>query len=255
MNFSMFGVIYVLNYIYDGSFEGLLTCIYEAFYRHENPSKIISQEISQIHILEKNINIETSTDKASKVYNSIVNKISQEVLDNVYYTYLSEYENSGKLIYEYLKLGWKLGNEVDSYLSDDRVLSLHKVVRRVGLEKHRMLGLVRFSECKGGIYYSEIEPDYNILQLIAPHFAYRMADQNWVIHDTKRSLAAIYNMKHWVMTELSLTSLPELTQREEFYQALWKKYYSSISIKERENPRLQLQYMPRRYWSHLVERQ
>lgn len=244
----------MLNYIYDGSFEGLLTCIYEAYYRHENPERIIPYEPAQFNMLDLNIKIPTDGEKASRVYNSILDKISSDALDNVYYAYLSEDPESGISIYEYLKLGWKMGARVDMFLSEDRVLKLHKIVQRVGAERHRMLGLLRFGECRDGIYYSQIEPDHNILQLIAPHFANRMADQNWIIHDIKRGLAAIYNMKGWVLTELELNSLPDMSSREAFYQSLWKQYFRSISIESRTNLRLQVQHMPRRYWSHLVEK-
>lgn len=244
----------MINYIYDGSFEGLLTCIYEAYYKRENPDRIIPNELSQLNMLDLNINIPSDTEKASRVYNSIPVKISSDALDNVYYAYLSEEAESGKCIYEYLKLGWKIGSKIDMFLSEDRVLKLHKIVQRVGTERHRMLGLLRFSECRDGIYYSQIEPDHNILQLLAPHFANRMADQNWIIHDMKRGIAAIYNMKNWILTELELRSLPDMSSREAFYQSLWKQYFMSISIESRTNLKLQVQHMPRRYWSHLVEK-
>lgn len=244
----------MLNYIYDGSFEGLLTCVYETYYRHENPDRIIPYELQQLNILDKSLHILTDASKASRVYDSILNKISSDALDYVYYAYLSEVQESGKIIYEYLKFGWKIGVKVNMFLSDERVLNLHKISRRVGAERHRMLGLIRFSECQDGIYYSQIEPDHNILQLIAPHFANRMADQNWIIHDIKRNTAAIYNMENWVLTDLELEDLPSMSLKEDFYQSLWKQYFKSISITSRFNPKLQAQHMPRRYWSHMVEK-
>lgn len=244
----------MLNYIYDGSFEGLLSCIYEAYYRHENPDRIMPGEMPQLDMLDINIHISTDENKASRVLDSISNRISADALDNVYYAYLSEVQDSGKIIYEYLKLGWKIGAKVDLFLSDDRVINLHKISRRVGTERHRMLGLIRFSQCKDGIFYSQIEPDHNILQLLAPHFANRMADQNWIIHDIKRNSAAIYNMEGWILTELELRNLPIMSLEEDFYQSLWKQYFKSIAISTRINLKLQIQHMPKRYWSHLVEK-
>jgi hypothetical protein len=94
----------MLNYIYDGSFEGLLSCIYEAYYRHENPDRIIPGEMPQLDMLDKNIHISTDEDKATKVYDSILNKISDHVLDDVYYAFLSEVENSGKIIKNSLEI-------------------------------------------------------------------------------------------------------------------------------------------------------
>ncbi|MDF2674977.1 MAG: hypothetical protein K0R09_3245, partial [Clostridiales bacterium] len=232
----------MLNFIYDGSFEGLLTCVYEAYYKHVNPDRIIPGEMPQLDMLDESIYISTDEEKASKVYASILEKISSDALDNMYYAFLSELEASGKIIFEYLKLGWKIGSKVDMYLSEDIVLNLHKISKKVGSERHRMLGLIRFSQCRDGIYYSQIEPDHNILQLLAPHFANRMADQNWIIHDIKRNIAAIYNMKGWILTELELNALPEMSHEEDFYQSLWKQYFKSIAITTRFNPKLQVQH-------------
>ncbi len=82
-----------------------------------------------------------------------------------------------------------------------------------------------------------------------------MADQNWIIHDIKRNSTAIYNMKEWILTGLELKDLPAMSLEEEFYQSMWKQYFKSIAITTRLNPKLQVQYMPRRYWSHLIEKQ
>ncbi len=38
-------------------------------------------------------------------------------------------------------------------------------------------------------------------------------------------------------------------------QKAWQAYYESVSIPERTNPRLQRQYMPRRFWGYLTEKQ
>ena len=35
------------------------------------------------------------------------------------------------------------------------------------------------------------------------------------------------------------------------YQELWKMFFKTISIKERKNPRYQMQFMPKKYWKDL----
>jgi probable DNA metabolism protein len=40
---------------------------------------------------------------------------------------------------------------------------------------------------------------------------------------------------------------------EKEYQDLWKKYFETIAIKERTNPRCQKNFMPVRYWKNLTE--
>lgn len=245
----------MIYYIYDGSFDGLLTCIYESYYRKEDPEKILFQEDGQENLLVQRIYIEQDKEKAEKVYNAIKTKISSHALQNIFYTFLSEKENLGILIYQYVKLGFKMGKSIDGHLSDDRVLNVHKVVQKVTREKHRMLGLVRFKKLKNNLYYASITTDHQIMGLIAPHFAKRMADQNWIIHDLKRNMAAIYDQREWVLTDMVLEKSLNMEEEEKFYQKLWQEYYKSIAIKNRINLKLQKQYMPKRYWKHLVEKE
>ena len=239
-------------YVYDGSFEGLLTAVYEAYYLKERPDKIISIEDYQLDLVSSFEFIETSSEKSDKVYNSILEKISKEALQYIYYVYISEFEEAGTVIYQYLKLGWKIGCSVNQHLLDPRVLKIHQISSKVTREKHRMLGLLRFQGA-GELYYAEIEPDYNIVGLIAPHFAERMSDQNWMIHDIKRGIAALYNRQEWVLIDVAEEDIPNLLNRETKYEELWRAYYKHISIPERKNPRLQKRCMPVRYWKHLTE--
>lgn len=243
----------MLYYIYDGSFEGLLTAIYEAYYRRQHPDAILSIENLQENLFIEYVQISTDPKKANRVFNSIKSKISSEALRHVSYVFLSELENRGTLIYQYLKLGWKLGRKVDEYLSDNRVLNVHNISRKVSGEAHRMMGLVRFQLLAENIYYSKIEPDYNIISLIAPHFAARMADQDWAIHDIRRNLAALCRNGRYIIIPLSNPNFLILHPEEEQYQELWKQYFSKIAIESRIKPRLQRQYMPKRYWKHLIE--
>ena len=244
----------MLHYIHDGSFEGLLTCIYESFYRHEKPEKILRQLAQQKNLFEKIVEIPTDKEKAMKVYNAIKEKISYSALKNAYFTYLSDLDSADYWVFEYLKLGWKIGRDLDLHLSDDRVLKVHQISRKVLMENHRMLGLIRFKQLSEHLYYAAIEPDFNVTALVAPHFAKRMADQHWIIHDVKRGLAAMYNKMEWVLTAMPSTEILSVGEKELDYQELWKEYFKSIAIPNRLNPKLQKQFMPQRYWKHLVEK-
>ncbi len=243
----------MIVYVYDGTFSGLLTCIYEAYYRDEKPEIISKKWDYKPNIFSKAITIVTDDDKADKVFNTIREKISFNALKNIYYVFLSEIETSDTLIYFYLKLGFKLGKDVDGYYSNRTVFKFQEICKKVGKEKHRVLGILRFKLLQKKIYYGPIEPDYNIIALLAPHFAKRMSDQNWIIHDLRRKIAIVYNQKEWALTELDIGEPFSLDEQEIVYQRAWKKYFEKIAIKERKNARLQKQCMPSRYWKHLVE--
>ncbi|WP_333638375.1 TIGR03915 family putative DNA repair protein [Tissierella praeacuta] len=143
---------------------------------------------------------------------------------------------------------------MDFNLSNDIVLKINSIYDKVGKEKHRMLGLARFKQLENGILYSSIEPDYNIVGLLAPHFKSRMMNENWVIHDVKRGIAVFYNKEEWVIKDMEINSSLIVKEDEEQYQELWKAYFKSIAIQNKINPSLQKRCMPVRYWKHLVEK-
>lgn len=244
----------IIHYIYDGSFEGLLTAIFEAYYRREIPDRILSEHNLQEDLLARQVQIPSDPTKADRVFASIGTKISSQAQQNVLHCYLSDLKDAGTWIYHYLRLGWKTGSKVDLYLTDEKVQRVHQTARKVRFEAHRMLGLIRFRKLQGEIYYAPMEPDHNILGLIAPHFAQRMADQNWMIHDIRRGLAALYDQNEIKTAAILQKKELTLDQQELWYQQLWKQYFNSIAIPNRINPRLQRQHMPIRYWRHLIEK-
>ncbi|MFZ5968543.1 MAG: TIGR03915 family putative DNA repair protein [Bacillota bacterium] len=241
-------------YVYDGTFDGLLTAIYEAYYRGEQPERIAASGEFQEDFLMQSVDIHTDTEKAGRVYRSIIEKISLHALEYVFYAFLSETQDVGTAIYKYLKLGWKVGGTVDDYLAKDEVLRVHELHRKVASERHALLGLIRFRSIGEDRYYAPIEPRYNTIGLLAPHFVQRLSDQHWMIHDVKRGIGAVYNQKEWIITEINLHKEIRLSEEEQYWQSLWKEYFKKIAIKERINPKLQKSNMPMKYWKYLIEK-
>lgn len=242
-------------YLYDGSFEGLMTSVYEAYYSTIKPEEIVSIYDYTESIIYSKINIVTDEIKADKVINAIKNKISKDALQNVFYVYLSSINGSDTLLYKYIRLGFSLGRVLDQHLHNDIVSSIHKIVRKVQLESHNMLGFIRFREISPNFYYSQIEPDHNIISLIAPHFSRRLSSQNWIIHDLRRGVAALYNGEDWVIHTMNSENSNLFTHavNDSIYEKLWKEYFKTIAIKERPNAKQQSSLMPKRYWKHLTE--
>ncbi len=244
----------MLTYVYDGSFEGLLTAIFEAYYRRESPDSILPEQGLQQDILAQYTHIDTDPVKSDRVYESIWSKISQEALKNIYTIYLSGEPEAGTIIYRYLRLGWKMGRNVDLNLADDTIFKVMDINRKVGFEVHRLMGFIRFRQVEGGIYYASVSPDYNVVELLAPHFAERLSDQKWIIHDVKRELAVLFNMGKWIVTDFSVDDIPKETSEEKQVKKLWKEFFNTLAIPSRTNSKLQRQLMPRRYWEHLPEK-
>lgn len=128
------------------------------------------------------------------------------------------------------------------------VIAMRKKVLR---ERHKFLGLLRFRRLKGDIYYADFEPTYDILSLLTGHFKQRLTGLSFMIHDKKREKAFLYHEGKEAFSPLSKDTPLEV---EDFsFENLWRIYHKHISIKERENKKLQRQFVPKKYWKYLPE--
>ncbi|MDS0528432.1 TIGR03915 family putative DNA repair protein [Clostridium sp. SHJSY1] len=242
------------EYIYDNTFEGLLTAIFYAYSCKENCIITKSKDYTP-SLLNEVINISTEYNKFDRVYKSIIEKLNYEILRNIYYLYLSDFLDSDSLTLKYLKLCYKYGVNINLAKNNDIIISVDKYVKKVTNESHMFTGFVRFKEIAPLTFYASIEPDHNILPLILNHFTNRFSDQNFIIHDLKREIAIIYNQKSGIITEFFKEDAKTFNSYREDseYESLWKTFYNSVNIKERKNHRLRNQHMPKRYWNHLTE--
>ena len=249
------GGYYLVIYIYDGTWDCFLAAVHHYYYDHQDVTNIDSALSYSPNLIDEYIQINPDNIKAKAVEQAILNKISFESLDNIIRCFFSEIDGRELWILNYIKLGFKIGIKIDSMLGNQTVLNVLVPARKVKGESHLMMGILRFELLESNIYYAHIEPDHNIITFISPHFKERFADQNWVIHDTKRNLAALYNTKRMLISYMDLTSIPNLHADELKFQSLWKNYFKHIAIKSRINPKLQKQFIPKRYWKHLTEKQ
>ncbi len=244
----------MITFLYDATFEGLLTAIYEGYYGPHRPDRIELPDHRQETLMDQVVWIETDSEKSAKVNEAILKKLSGEIREHVLYAWLSEDACAGTVVYAFLRYAFKAGPACIGHESHPAVNPLLRLSRAVTRENHRLLGLVRFMELDSGIFYSRIEPDFNVLMLMAPHFTQRLGDQLWVIHDARRGVAAFYNRAVWYMAAVPMPEDLKLHADETRMQAYWQEYFRRIAIKERNNPQLQRQLMPKKYWKYLTEK-
>ncbi|HEY8500476.1 MAG TPA: DNA metabolism protein, partial [Clostridia bacterium] len=108
-------------YLYDGSFEGLLTCIFEAYAAKKPDISIVPQKAYTPSFLEEERLIETDMEKFRRVYESVSKKISPRAQKIIYKVWLSEDENASNLIYKFLRIGYKIGDKVVNYIQEPSV--------------------------------------------------------------------------------------------------------------------------------------
>lgn len=247
---------------YDGSFTGLLTCVFVAYEEklevldiqlRQNTSASLFSELQDIIIDEA---------KAARVALAIKKKCSAAGRKNLYRAFLSEEPGIELTILHYLQYVFKNKHQVDSDFSHPAVLSLSQIARKVNREKHRMEAFVRFKLTKDHIYFAAIEPDFNVLPILQEHFKKRFADQSWIIYDQKRNYGLYFDLQK--ITEITLNlnqhfngnpnNNATLDTEEINFQQLWKEYFRSTNITSRKNTKLHLQHLPRRYWKYLSEK-
>ena len=239
--------------IFDGTFEGFLCVVYEYYYNKITPLIIQTEDRVQLTLTDEVYRVETDSSRATRVYNGIKEKISEDAARRVYLACLSGDEDKYMTIFQYVLRGFTLGHMVDSHLTKDYVKAVHSMAGRVGGEAHKLNGFCRFAETTSGIMYCEITPKNDVLPLIAPHFSQRLMNLRWVIHDKSRHQAAIYDGESYIITDVPPNIAIEYAEGEDEIQDLWIVFFNSLSIKARENPKLQRQMLPLYYRKNMTE--
>ncbi len=247
--------------IYDGSFNGFLTTVFKAFEEKFPISDIQTNGVCQNGLFSETETVFTQMDKAKRVWNGIQSK-SNAAIKNVYFAYLSGQKGIELVLYRYIrKLFSKAGPKTTDF-SDELILKISQLANSVRREKHRMEAFVRFQRTQDGIYFANIEPDFDVLPLISKHFRSRYADQEWIIYDVKRKYGLHYNLESVEIISLDLKEVyaNSMLKKDIFagneyaYQELWNDYFKSTNIKSRINPKLHAQHVPKRYWKYLSEK-
>ena len=239
------------NYYYDGSFDGLLTVIFIAYKDRKNNELRIIVKTGQLLLGLDDINVITNFSKARRVEKAICDKLSQNFLNNIQTCFLSCDKNKDIVIVHTVYKALKQGKEILNSL-DEHAFYVNKFVKQVLNERHRYLGVLRFKEVKDGTMFSTIEPKNNVLPILLSHFINRMKREKFAIFDKGRKMIVYYDTKKVEIFFVKSLEI-EWSDEEIEYSELWKTFHKSISIKERENKKLQQSNLPKYYWKHLVE--
>ena len=132
-------------YYYDGSFEGLLCCVFRAVYQREDPLSITPENQAEPTLLET-VFVDTEPDKARRVLDSIPAKLGQDALRIIKLCFLSDLQDKEVALLAFLRLGYQVGPQILKMLTDQRVYDVVIAARAVSNEAHLLKGFVRFSD-------------------------------------------------------------------------------------------------------------
>lgn len=252
-------------FIYDHTFDGLLTCLFDAYNRKLFPDLLLKEGEPLPLFHDEVIPITTSEEKYNRVWRGLQKKLSASALYLLTCGWLSELPDIDLLLFRYMRKTFDAPISIETNFADPDVLELSKIGKKVSGERHRLLQFIRFQKAMDGTFFAPVDPIYNVLPLTITHFKDRFADQPWLIYDIRRKYGFFYNLKtveevtfeDGNQTHLITGMLDEslMDKDEQLYQNLWRTYFKSICIKERLNPRKHKQDMPVRYWKLLTEKQ
>jgi len=249
-------------FLYDQTFDGLLTCVFDAFNRREFPKKIVGEDV-QLPLFTESFRVITDEDKADRVLKALRKKISKSALNMLFIDFLSELEGIEMFLFRYIQKALNSDVSIEMNFADPDVLELSKIYKKVTREEERMRQFVRFQKTTDGVFFAVMDPVYNVLPLSARFFQDRFADQPWIIYDVRRKYGLHYDLKtvetvqfeHLdVSVETGKLTSEKLDDYELAFQDLWKDYLKAITIQERRNLKLQRQFMPKRFWKYLTEK-
>jgi probable DNA metabolism protein len=254
-----------MNYIFDGSYNGFLTCVFESFEFKDKDIQLLveGQDATQTSMFAESKTVITDLVKAKRVQTGLEKHLGKSVSKDFFRAFLSEDSKAWEASFYIICQIFSGKTSILQNFGDSKVLYFTQTLKKVSRERHRMKAFIRFSKSSDGLFYAVIEPDFNVLPLISSFFKNRYTDQDWLIYDVKRKYGLLYNKQSIVEVNLSLEEKTALTtdtvitldEKDLHFQNLWKSYFKSTNIEARRNMKLHLQFVPRRYWKYLVEKQ
>ena len=252
-----------MNYILqcEDSIEGIFSAVYSAWelkYGHENTKiQVLGLEERNLELFSTYIPLKADADKARKVLNTIRRICSDKVYECLLRAACAGASDKADAIYRYIQVALRMGSQVINHLADQAVIRVMELSRAVGNAEHHYLGFLRFIEIPGRILLARYEPKHQLTGLIMPHFVDRFPEERFMIWDTVRNIAGIHvpgqNYIMLVLTKEQISTLEEYTEDNLEAEQLWKIFVESISIKERENIKLQKNNLPLHFRTYMPE--
>ena len=244
----------------EDSIEGIFTAIYTAYECKYNHNDTIMRTCvdDNLEFFTEYINITSDDVKTLKVARTLIREFGEHCYIIICQCIASRNNNKADNVYHMIVKGLSMKNKLNliNDLSDNYVNNVFKMAREVNNEILHLKGFLRFQELNGDILFSKIGPKNNIITFIAPHFADRLPNENFIIYDEIRNLCVVHpEYQEWIIVSGDFLSDKELeiSSYEELYSNLYKKFCQSIAIKERTNIKLQTQMLPLRFQKYMTE--
>ena len=237
--------------VYDGSFEGFLSLVYEVYYKKLKPTKIYKTLPNEI-IFEEILEIQTSEENSTKVLKAIKTKFPKPIVEKILNIFMCDSRAFEVALLEFIIIGFKDTKQLFN-INNSSVFYLSNLEKELFKNVHKMYAFVRFEELDDDTLYAKLECKFNVVYFLAKHFLKRFNNQNFIIHDINRKIAFIKTKDDYSIQEVAFFDEPNYSINEEKFQKLWKRFFKGVTIEERINPKLQQQLIPLIYRTYMSE--
>ncbi|MCX5792860.1 MAG: TIGR03915 family putative DNA repair protein [Elusimicrobia bacterium] len=238
-------------YVYDNSFNGLICAIKAAAI--DAAAEITLAAPAQDSLFSSAVEVEASPADSAAFLRKLDGLAGEGTAENMKLCWLWNGPEKEKMLLTYARMAFSKGKKLNDLLADPAVAKVLKAAAAVLREGHRLKGFLRFSELSDCTLYARMEPDHNVLPLIAGHFRRRMAASDWVIHDARRNMAALYFGGRLRVAELTGDQTPPRSETDRQVTGLWRTFFEAVAIRERTNPRAQRGGVPLKYRANMPE--
>lgn len=248
-------------FLCEDSVDGIFTGVYDAWdsrLGHGNV-KLALKGRANYEMFASYREVETDGEKAEKVARTLRRRLGPEDYAHIYQAALSKEEERADSIYRVAVAGLAGGRSgsIMQNLQNPAVCRIFELSRTTGNEAHRYYQFLRFRELAGGVLFSEIKPENDVLPLIGDHFADRFPGEDFMVYDRTHRLFLIHEaFKQWVLVvgeEPDWEKIGKISDRETQFASLWRGFCRSVAIQERRNVRLQQQFLPLKFRAYMTE--
>ncbi len=243
----------------EDSLEGVFTAIYNVYENHHSREEVFLSLDDELRLFSTEILVEPDMEKFQKVIRTLKRRFGERDCEYLCLALATPDEEKAQAVYATvaggLDSGCGAGHLFDN-LADAQVNKAFRLAQQASREGARLREFIRFTELDSGMLYSRIKPQNNILTYIVPHFADRLPEEDFVIHDVGRNLFGVHPCKEeWFLVGGESISWDELklSSDEEKYRMLFKRFCKSIAIDGRRNLKLQQGMLPLRFREYMTE--
>ena len=237
--------------LYDGSFEGFLSLVYEVYYEKLQVNSIVKL-IPETLFFERFHEIFTDETKVQKVLAGIKKHFTKEQQHTIFNIFLCDTKEHEMALLEYIRIGFKNPKELHN-ITNANLFYIQSLEKELLCHVHKMYGFTRFEELEDGTLYAKIETKFNIVPFLGEHFCKRLGSIPFIIHDVKRSLAFVKNDELRGIRSIASFDTPTYSSEEEKFKALWKTFFKAAAVESRYNPKLQQSWVPLLYRTYMSE--